>query len=644
MIVGTKYDKELKEKVFYVREVDSYTHKTTTNLTVDWVDGVFTLTAVVSNLIGKGFVKFYRDGVEVGEQYVSKTATLLLQSETNTGVFVAKFMGNSDCLKSQSSEVSYSPLPVPEFSLTVDKDTGVVGDTLTFTPHLSEGVTGSIVYTVDGAEYTKNIGETFTYKFNKSGNFTVSAVYSGDETHQGATASVLVTISKINLVFTGNASSTNVYVGETVTISGTLETSTGSPLGNVKIMDGAGQVKAITGATGAWSFTSVGDTVGTSGWSLYPDLDWNKYNALENVDIQITIRKKDTVLTCTVDKSSVTVEENVLCTLYLKDNNNQPLANKTVYCKDWSKTTNDEGRVIFNYANPSTGEVTKVFKFDGDNLYNGASVTAKWTVVPAENPPVLVLESVGDLVGETGDLITFNLDSSEHLNIGETVQLINTTDNSVLDSCTIKSADNTLNYTCTGKGDVSVKAKLARGTEVTYSNILQVEDCIKYGFKASDTWSNPTGHSATNNVVDGVFTSTSNSSKGDSILQLDLTGDFIITYDAQWQLSTRCGVGAKDTTRTQHFDSGTNSSGDVQKYVSYNGSNETDTIYKNSNIEEYVNCKIIKQNNTLTGYMNNTEVVSVDYGWISQCTVWNFHTTIWAPSTIKIKNLKIKPQ
>lgn len=644
MIVGTKYDKELKEKVFYVREVDSYTHKTTTNLTVDWVDGVFTLTAVVSNLIGKGFVKFYRDGVEVGEQYVSKTATLLLQSETNTGVFVAKFMGNSDCLKSQSSEVSYSPLPVPEFSLTVDKDTGVVGDTLTFTPHLSEGVTGSIVYTVDGAEYTKNIGETFTYKFNKSGNFTVSAVYSGDETHQGATASVLVTISKINLVFTGNASSTNVYVGETVTISGTLETSTGSPLGNVKIMDGAGQVKAITGATGAWSFTSVGDTVGTSGWSLYPDLDWNKYNALENVDIQITIRKKDTVLTCTVDKSSVTVEENVLCTLYLKDNNNQPLANKTVYCKDWSKTTNDEGRVIFNYANPSTGEVTKVFKFDGDNLYNGASVTAKWTVVPAENPPVLVLESVGDLVGETGDLITFNLDSSEHLNIGETVQLINTTDNSVLDSCTIKSADNTLNYTCTGKGDVSVKAKLARGTEVTYSNILQVEDCIKYGFKASDTWSNPTGHSATNNVVDGVFTSTSNSSKGDSILQLDLTGDFIITYDAQWQLSTRCGVGAKDTTRTQHFDSGTNSSGYVQKYVSYNGSNETDTIYKNSNIEEYVNCKIIKQNNTLTGYMNNTEVVSVDYGWISQCTVWNFHTTIWNPSTIKIKNLKIKPQ
>ncbi len=643
MIVGTKYDKELKEKVFYVREVDSYTHKTTTNLTVDWVDGVFTLTAVVSNLIGKGFVKFYRDGVEVGEQYVSKTATLLLQSETNTGVFVAKFMGNSDCLKSQSSEVSYSPLPVPEFSLTVDKDTGVVGDTLTFTPHLSEGVTGSIVYTVDGAEYTKNIGETFTYKFNKSGNFTVNAVYSGDETHQGATASVLVTISKINLVFTGSVSSTNVYVGETVTISGTLKTSAGSPLGNVKIIDGAGQVKAITGANGAWSFTSVEDTVGTSGWSLYPDLDWNKYNTPKNVDIQITIRKKDTVLTCTTDKTSVTVGENVLCTLYLKDNQNNPLANKTVYCGDWSKTTNDEGRVIFNYANPSNGAVTKVFKFDGDNLYNGASVTAKWTVVPAENPPVLVLESVGDLVGETGDLITFNLDSSEHLNIGETVQLINATDNSVLDSCTIKSADNTLNYTCTGKGNVSVKAKLVRGTEVTYSNIQNLEDCVKYGFKASDTWINPTGHSATNTVVDGVFTSVSDSSKGDSILQLDITGDFIITYDAQWQASTRCGIGAKDTTRTYHFDSGTDTNFKTQKYIYWDGTKETETHYSESTQTTYCPCKIIKSDGHLKGYMNDKLVCDLSYSWISQCTVWNFHTTIWNPSTIKIKNLKIKP-
>lgn len=348
--------------------------------------------------------------------------------------------------------------------------------------------------------------------------------------------------------------------------------------------------------------------------------------------------KNSTHLTCTVDKNSVTVGENVLCTLYLKDNQNNPLVNKTVYCGDWSKTTNADGRVMFNYDNPKSGVATRVFKFDGDNLYKGASVTAKWTVVPAESPQISI--SASTLIGEVGDDLPITLSS----NLKNTALTVLLNDAEVADSVTTDNTGNaSFNYNCNGAGDVNVKVKYLSGTNVYYSNILQVEDCIKYGFKDSDTWVNPTGHSATNTVVDGVFTSTSNSSKGDSILQLDLTGDFIITYDAEWQASTRCGIGAKDTTRTTHFDSGTDSNGANQKYVSYNGSNETDTIYKNSNIAEYVNCKIIKHNNTLTGYMNNTEVVSVDYEWISQCTVWNFHTTIWKPSTIKIRNLKIKP-
>lgn len=641
MIVGTKYDKELKEKVFYVREVDSYTHKTTTNLTVDWVDGVFTLTAVVSNLIGKGFVKFYRDGVEVGEQYVSKTATLLLQSETNTGVFVAKFMGNSDCLKSQSSEVSYSPLPIPEFSLTVDKDTGVVGDTLTFTPHLSEGVTGSIVYTVDGAEYTKNIGETFTYKFNKSGNFTVSAVYSGDETHQGATASVLVTINKINLVFTGSASSTNVYVGETVTISGTLETSTGSPLGNVKIIDGAGQVKAITGATGAWSFTSVEDTAGTSGWSLYPDLDWNKYNTPKNVDIQITIRKKDTVLTCTVDKTSVAVGETVTLTATVKSDGVNVNEGQVDF-GDGVLVDVSNGTAVKTFTKQTPTVLTVTPSYKGTSTYTTAtasSLTLTW-VEEQVTPEISI--SASTLIGEVGDDLPITLSS----NLKNTALTVLLNDAEVEDSVITDNAGNAVfNYNCNGAGDVNVKVKYLYGTNVYYSNILQVEDCIKYGFKASDTWSNPTGHSATNNVVDGVFTSTSNSSKGDSILQLDLTGDFIITYDAQWQASTRCGIGAKDTTRTHHFDSGSDTNFKTQKYIYWDGTKETETPYSESTQTTYCPCKIIKSDGHLKGYMNDKLVCDLSYSWISQCTVWNFHTTIWNTSkTVKIKNLKIKPQ
>lgn len=638
MIVGTKYDKELKEKVFYVREVDSYTHKTTTTLTVDWVDGVFTLTAVVGNLIGKGFVKFYRDGVEVGEQYVSKTATLLLQSETNTGVFVAKFMGNSDCLKSQSSEVSYSPLPVPEFSLTVDKDTGVVGDTLTFTPYLSEEATGSIVYTVDGTEYMKNVGETFTYKFNKSGSFTVNAVYSGDESYLGATASVLVTISKINIVFTGSASSTNVYVGETVTISGTLKTSTGSPLGNVKIIDGAGQVQAITGSSGAWSFTSVEDTVGTSGWSLYPDLDWNKYNTPENVNIQITTRKRTTVLTCTADKTSVTVGETVTVTATVKSDGVNVNEGQVDF-GDGVLVDVSNGTAVKTFTKTTPTVLTVTPSYKGTSTYTTAtasSLTITWIEEPV-TPEITI--SATNLIGEVGDDLPITLSS----NLKNTALTVLLNDAEVAEGVTTDNTGNaSFNYNCNGSGDVNVKVKYLNGTNVYYSNILLIEDCVKYGFKASDTWINPTGHSATNTVVDGVFTSVSDSSKGDSILQLDLTGDFIITYDAQWQASTRCGVGAKDTTRTKHFDSGTDSNFKTQKYIYWNGSKETETHYSESTQTTYCPCKIIKSDGHLKGYMNDELVCDLSYPWISQCTVWNFHTTIWNSSTIKIKNLKIK--
>lgn len=358
--------------------------------------------------------------------------------------------------------------------------------------------------------------------------------------------------------------------------------------------------------------------------------------------------KTDTVLTCTTDKTSVTVGENVLCTLYLKDNQNNPLANKTVYCGDLSKTTNDEGRVIFNYANPSTGAVTKVFKFDGDNLYNGASVTAKWTVVPAENPPVLVLESVGDLVGETGDLITFNLDSSEHLNIGETVQLINATDNSVLDSCTIKSADNTLNYTCTGKGDVSVKAKVVRGTEVTYSNIQNLEDCFIYGFKGDETFSLRSEYTGTLNISytannELKFTA---SSRVLALMDKSFTTpkNWVVEFDmkATGYDGGRIGIQRKDGSSPEKSCVALK----PQNSTTYaNLSKSETTTSTNTNIgsySSYNHYKIIAKDGKTTLYRDNISKVSVENNdWLDKEICLYLHG--WTNSSvIYIKNFKAK--
>lgn len=528
-------------------------------------------------------------------------------------------------------------------TITLDKDSYYIDDIISFNGVLksSDGelVKGAEVLFNEKRYITNDKGE-FSDTVKASLNLTLDFIYGGSPAYNECSQSVSVQVSKIPVSFVGSASSTNVYVGETVTISGTLETSTGSPLSNIKIIDGAGQAKATTDSNGAWSFTSVEDTVGTSGWSLYPDLDWNKYNTPENVDIQITIRKKDTVLTCTVDKTSVTVGETVTLTATVKSDGVNVNEGQVDF-GDGVLVDVSNGTAVKTFTKQTPTVLTVTPSYKGTSTYTTAtasSLTLTW-VEEQVTPEISI--SASALIGEVGDDLPITL-SSNLKNAALTVLL---NDAEVADSVTTDNTGNAVfNYNCNGAGDVNVKVKYLFETDVYYSNILQVEDCIKYGFKDSDAWINPTGHSATNTVVDGVFTSTSNSSRGDSILQLDLTGDFIITYDVLWQDATRCGIGAKDTTRTQHFDSGTDTSGDIQKYVSYNGSNETDTIYKNSNIAEYVNCKIIKQNNTLTGYMNNTEVVSVDYEWISQCTVWNFHTTIWNPLTIKIKNLKIKSQ
>lgn len=374
----------------------------------------------------------------------------------------------------------------------------------------------------------------------------------------------------------------------------------------------------------------------------------NSKGIVEFPIIVTDLGKIDTVLTCTTDKTSVTVGENVLCTLYLKDNQNNPLANKTVYCGDWSKTTNDEGKVMFHYANPTIGVATRVFKFDGDNLYNGASVTVNWTVVPAENPPVLVLESVGDLVGETGDLITFNLDSSEHLNIGETVQLINTTDNSVLDSCTVKSNDNTLNYTCTGKGDVSVKAKVVRGTEVTYSNIQNLEDCFIYGFKGDETFSLRSGYTGTLNIS---YTANNELKFTASSMVLALmdksfttSENWVVEFDmkATGYDGGRIGIQRKDGSSAEKSCVALKPQNSITFANLSKSETTTSTDTNIGSYSSYNHYKIIAKDGKTSLYMDNISKVSVENNdWLDKEICLYLHG--WTNSSvIYIKNFKAK--
>lgn len=347
--------------------------------------------------------------------------------------------------------------------------------------------------------------------------------------------------------------------------------------------------------------------------------------------IRVTdLGKTNTVLTCTTDKTRVTVGENVLCTLYLKDNNNQPLANKTVYCGDWSKTTDDVGRVLFNYANPTSGVATRVFKFDGDNLYNGASVTAKWTVVPAESPQISI--SASTLIGEVGDDLPITLSS----NLKNTALTVLLNDAEVADSVTTDNTGNAVfNYNCNGAGDVNVKVKYLNGKNVYYSNILNLEDCLVYDAMRSDSgkWStknNPTityttkgitiqgvnsgeAHYYLKNTFDSPFVFECTVVKNNPVFQdiavgfdYDMSGNWWVAHDLgdKWYCGSTIGKKAK---------------GDL---------NNNDKV------------KVIVEKNKLTVYCNDNLITSVTGSNMITRRVFFYTNTGRSQSA---KDVKIKP-
>lgn len=361
--------------------------------------------------------------------------------------------------------------------------------------------------------------------------------------------------------------------------------------------------------------------------------------------IRVTdLGKTDTVLTCTTDKTSVTVGENVLCTLYLKDNQNNPLANKTVYCNDWSKTTNDEGRVIFNYANPTIGEVTKVFKFDGDNLYNGASVTAKWTVVPAESPQISI--SASTLIGEVGDDLPITLSS----NLKNTALTVLLNDAEVADSVTTDDTGNAVfNYNCNGAGDVNVKVKYLSGTNVYYSNILNLEDCLVYDTMTSesDRWVR-TSDIIVNIDSEGTkFSTNSNSEQQYRLPSKYFTPPYTIEFDwvdggGNQKMALELWPDTKYSGDTcwygGHWDSGAN------KFIISTYPSSTSSSKTEANITQSINpndhLKFIVEPNNVKLYQNGELILSKHQGKTCDTQYFCFYTN--KNRIQKVKNFKIK--
>ena len=391
----------------------------------------------------------------------------------------------------------------PVLTCTVDKDTGVVGDTLTFTPHLSDDATGSIVYTVDGAEYTKNVGETFSYKFNKSGSFTVSAVYSGDDSYQGATASVSVTINKHSTHFVVSASQTVLEAGKLLIMTVTLLDENDKPVPNKAIRDRYNNIKS-TNNDGKVTYTHVFELPKKLELTYDFDGDSNYLPAHDSIMVEWT--KKTSVLTCTVDKNSVTVGETVTLTATVKSDGVNVNEGQVDF-GDGVLVDVSNGTAVKTFTKTTPTVLTVTPSYKGTSTYTTAtasSLTITW-IEEQVTPEISI--SASALIGEVGDDLPITLSS----NLKNTALTVLLNDAEVADSVTTDNTGNaSFNYTCTGAGDVNVKVKYLNGTNVYYSNILNLEDCLVYDAMRSDSgkWStknNPTITYTTNGInIQGV--------------------------------------------------------------------------------------------------------------------------------------------
>lgn len=444
--------------------------------------------------------------------------------------------------------------------------------------------------------------------------------------------SIDVPVVPVNLVLSTNVATIypDATTPNTAVITATLTDSSGAPVSNVDVYfqeEGVRIGTASTNAQGACTFEYSNSSGGTHTIRAYTTKQ-GKYNK-SSAEINVNVYMPTSLSLSPVSTSANTVDIVTLSSKII-DQNDLPLAGKLIdlyhgNVKIESDYSNSKGIVEFPIC------VTDLGKTD-----------------PPAQTPVLVLESVGNLVGETGDLITFNLDSSEHLNIGETVQLINTTDNSVLDSCTIKSADNTLNYTCTGKGDVSVKAKVVRGTEVTYSNILNLEDCFIYGFKGDETFSLRSGYSGTLNISytannELKFTA---SSKILALMDKSFTTseNWVVEFDmkATGYDGGRIGIQRKDGSSSEKSCVALKPQNNITYANLSKSETTTSTDTTIGGYSSYNHYKIIAKDGKTSLYRDNISKVSVENNdWLDKEICLYLHG--WTNrSVIYIKNFKAK--
>jgi hypothetical protein len=311
-------------------------------------------------------------------------------SSLGSWIVMASWEGDSTYDGAASSLTSFIGIKImTSLSCIVSSSKINEGDSVTVSGAIFPSVSDVIVtltYTkLDNSIFTRtcitNLGaysETFTP--DMLGSWRVSANWIGDATHDGASSSSKVfTVSKLSSSLSCSVSSSSLMIGDSVTVSGSLIPALSSKIVTLTYMKPNGLTFTRTCTTNPGDYIDTYTPDSTGAWSVRASWDGDTiYEGALSTEIEFTVSKISSVLTCSVSSSviifedSITVsgslspkQEGITITLIYKKPHNDAFS-RTV-------TTDSEGFYFDTYEPYVEGIWSVNADWEGDETYTDCS-------------------------------------------------------------------------------------------------------------------------------------------------------------------------------------------------------------------------------------------------------------------------------
>ncbi|MBR6023487.1 MAG: Ig-like domain repeat protein [Methanobrevibacter sp.] len=254
----------------------------------------------------------------------------------------------------------------------------VVGSPVTFTANLNDSVTGDVIFTINGANYTVHITgkDVATYKYTPINNdtITVIATFDGNDNYNTAvSAPEEFNVNKVPTSLSVSIDKTSIYVGENAVVSVTLNQSV---TGVVTVrVNGKDYLVSVVNGEGSLTLSDLAKGNYNIGAVFAGD---GKY--VESTSNNVTLKVNQ--ITTSVDvtfESSIVAGEDAL----IKVNMN-PKINGTVKLNVGDMSYNVavvNGVGTLTVSNLANGTYNVKAEFAGDDKYSGSSSAVKKLMV-----------------------------------------------------------------------------------------------------------------------------------------------------------------------------------------------------------------------------------------------------------------------